>query len=259
MIASKSWKPRRQLAAGLFGALCAVAAAAEDHAAFPDHIVGDLGGMVYAAGTPIRGDSKSLLPLPYAYFDYQRFFTRLDTFGLKGCRMGYGHMEVVGRVNFDRIKTDTTALHGLTERKTSLPAGIGTYQLTPIGAFFAYAFHDFGESHGNLYELSYAAKLDLDRVVVYPRVGIDLRSAGWLGYYYGVSPTESAASGYGEYHPGRASTPYAVLMLETRLSGDWYGNLELRRDWLPQAVYASPLVKDKSRDSAFVAVAYRFK
>jgi outer membrane scaffolding protein for murein synthesis (MipA/OmpV family) len=47
-------------------------------------------------------------------------------------------------------------------------------------------------------------------------------------------------------------------MLETRISGQWYGDLELRRDWLPAAASDSPLLKDKTRDSAFVALAYRF-
>jgi outer membrane protein len=248
----------RWLASGIACALAAGAAAAET-AEFPDHLVGDLGGMVYAAGTPIRGESNSVLPLPYAYLDDGRFYARIDTIGIKGCKFGYGHLELAGRVTVDRIKTDTAALHGLTERKNSLPAGLGTFQTTPLGGIFAYAFHDFSESGGNLYELAYAAKIDFGRWVIYPEVGVDYRSRNWLAYYYGVSPTESAASGFAAYAPGGGSTPYGIVMIETRLSGDWYGNLQLRRDWLPAAAKDSPLVKEGHRDSAFVALAYRFK
>src|SRR5438105_10632263 len=107
----------------------------------PNRLVGDLGGGVYVTPSEIRDKSGSTHVLPYAYIDYGRFFSRIDTLGIKTFKMGYGYFELAGRVNFDGFTTSNSMLRGLNERKNSIPLGVGTFQETPIGAFSVNAFY----------------------------------------------------------------------------------------------------------------------
>ena len=48
----------------------------------PDHIVGDIGAAVYTSNLHIGTEGAQSLVLPYAFFDYQRFFARIDEVGM---------------------------------------------------------------------------------------------------------------------------------------------------------------------------------
>ena len=80
---------------------------------FPNRIQGDVGGAIYASNNPIRGDGSTLIAVPYGYFDYGRFFARFDTFGIKTLPLGYGYVEVVGRINLDGFQTNNSILRGI--------------------------------------------------------------------------------------------------------------------------------------------------
>jgi len=223
-------------------------------------IHGDLGGFVNAAQSPVRGGRKRVMLLPYAYFDYGSTYVRLDTFGVKTLPIGYGHLELAGRIKFDGYQTaGNAALQGINDRQNSIPVGLGSFQLTPIGGFFLYAFHDVNRSQGNLYEAVYVAKFALGEAAVYPQIGIELNSGKYNQYYYGVSASESAASGYAAYTPSASTSPLLKVMLEVPLAEGWYANLYLRRKWLGAAIANSPLAGRKNEDNGFVGVAFRFK
>jgi outer membrane protein len=224
-----------------------------------DSIRGDLGGALYADHSPIRSVGTQELLLPYGFFDYGRFFARLDTLGIKTLPLAYGYLELAGRVKFDGYTTGNASLHGISERQNSLPLGIGTFQVTPVGAFFVNAFHDFNQSHGNLYEFVYAAEADLGWFVLYPQAGVEYYSDGYTRYYYGVSSAEAAASGYAAYAPGPATIPSLGLVLEISIRGNWYSNLYLRRRWLDSTLTRSPLVDTRFEDTGFVSINYRYK
>lgn len=247
------------LAAGLF---CAGTASAQNQAGddeFPSRVNGDIGLGVYYTSGIIRGRSESATVLPYGYFDYGRMFARIDTFGVKTVKMGYGYLELAGRVELDGFNTDTPGLQGLTRRKNSLPLGIGTLQETPVGAVFFNAFHDFNKSTGNLFDLTYVGKLSANGITFYPQVGAEYLSKQYVNYYYGVSTQEASASRYGRYQPGGAFNPFVAAMIETRISADWNLNLFLRHKWLAGSIHGSPIVDRKGMDTAFVSLAYRFK
>jgi len=85
----------------------------------PDHIVGDIGVAVYASNLHIGTEGTQSLILPYAFFDYQRFFVRIDEVGIKTFKMGYGYLEVIGKINLDSYKVKSplngTSLIGATQ------------------------------------------------------------------------------------------------------------------------------------------------
>lgn len=224
-----------------------------------DRLTGDLGVGLYDTLNIVRGDEDSLRVLPYAYLDYGRLFARIDTLGIKTVKMGYGYLELLGRVNFDGFDTGVPELQGLDKRSNSIPLGIGTFQKTPVGGFFLNGFHDVNDSGGNLFEAIYATRLTLGPVAFYPQVGIEYRDSRYVQYYYGVSQAEAVASGYPQYTPGGAFNPLAVLQVEVPVYGNVFLNLYWRHKWLDGSIKGSPLVVKGAADTGFVALSYRFK
>ena len=239
--------------------LLAPATASAQAAPLVDHLVGDVGVGVYGTQSVIRSKDANTLVLPYVYADDGRFFARVDTLGIKTVKLGYGYLELAGRVSQEGWRADTAALSGLGDRKTPIPLGIGTFQQTPYGGVFLNAFVDANKSHGMLLEAVYAARFELGRWSFYPQLGLEYRNAKYSNYLYGVTPAESAASGYAAYNAGASSTPLVGLAANVHLNEDWVLNLQLRRKWLDSTVYNSPLVSQKTQDSGFVALSYRFR
>lgn len=226
---------------------------------FPLRVEGDVGLGGYYTRSIIRGKAEPAYVLPYGYFDYGRMFARIDTLGVKTVKMGYGYLELVGRVSLDGFKTDTASLQGLTERKNSIPLGIGTFQETPVGAFFVNAFHDVNKSQGNLFEVIYVGELTAPRVTFYPQIGAEYLSKQYVSYYYGVSAQEATTSQYGAYHPGGALNPFLATLIDAKITEKWHLNFYLRHKWLANSIHDSPIVGRKGMDTAFVALSYRFK
>lgn len=227
---------------------------------FKSHLRGDLGLFANATSSPINGIGSSTSLLPYAYFEYGRLFGRIDTFGIKTMPLGYGHLELVGQIRQDGFQTaDHVELTGIAERDNSLPVGLGTFQLTPLGGVFLYSLHDTSRSHGNIYQAFYVVKMSLGEVTLYPQIGIEHLSSDYNRYYYGVSTDESALSGYARYDPPAATNSLLSVLLEVPIGNGWLANIYLRRKWLGDAVTGSPLLDETFEDNGFVSVAYRFK
>ncbi|EJN04665.1 MipA/OmpV family protein, partial [Herbaspirillum sp. YR522] len=241
--------------------LCAAPAMAQqataptDSLALQDRIVGDLGAGVFHLERNVLGKSDQNKVLPYAYFDYGRFFARLDTFGVKTARIGAGYLEFAARASFDGFDAE----RGLRRRSNPVPLGIGTYQETRYGAFFLNAFYDVNDSHGSLFEAIYAAQLTAGPFNLYPQLGVERRSASYNNYFVGVTANESVASGYRQYQAGASTNPILGLSADVALPDNWRLNLTWRRKWLGNAVSDSPLVNHKIEDMALVAVSYHFK
>jgi MipA family protein len=224
-----------------------------------DKLVGDVGGAAFLTQSVILSKDGKASVLPYGFFDYGRFFARVDTLGLKTIQLGDGYLELAGRVSQDGWRADTAALAGLSERKTSIPLGIGTFQKTPYGAFFLNAFVDANKSHGALLDATYAAQFKLGNWSFYPQLGLEYRNAKYNNYFYGVTPAESNASGHAAYNAGATTTPMLGLAADVPLGEPWVLSLQLRRKWLAAAVHNSPLVNRKTQDTGFIALSYRFK
>jgi len=231
----------------------------DDAKEFRNRIDGDIGVGGYYTRSVIRGKSERTQALPYAYFDYGRAFARIDTFGIKTLKVGYGYLELSGRVSLDGFKANTTSLRGLNDRKDPVPLGIGTLQETPYGALFINAFHDVGKSNGNLLEMIYAGQFEMPRLSVYPQIGAERVSRQYVNYLYGVSTREAVTSQYGPYQGGSATNPYIALLIDRTISDDWHLNIYVRHKWLASSIQDSPIVSRKTMDNAFASISYRFK
>jgi outer membrane protein len=221
------------LAAGL----AATAARADDGV----HFVGDLGLGVQRVQASAPGASARTWALPYAYGDLGRLFVREDTFGAKLVPVGWGALELVGRVSTEGSDGDGP---GLAHRTNPRPVGLGTFQETPWGGVFADAFVDT-VSGGTLLEMSYAAELPVGPVTLYPQAGLARRSARYEAHLYDVH----AAS----------TTPVLQLSGELPLADTWVALAHLQWEPFDAATRASPRVAARSRASALLALAWRFK
>lgn len=235
------------------------AAAAADPQALPSTVTGDLGLAAYSHRRPVPTEDRSTSLLPYAVLDYQRFFARLDTVGIKTLPVGTGWLELALRINFDGFRTDPAALPGISARRDSVPIGIGTLQRTPYGALLLNAFHDVGPSGGQIVEAIWTGRFKGGGFTLYPQAGVDWRSRAYTDYYYGVSTGEAAANGrIASYAPGGALSPLAGVLAEYELTESMKLVGYLRRRWLPASITDSPLVNRRALDTAFIGVAWKF-
>jgi outer membrane protein len=226
---------------------------------FPQRLDGDVGLGSYYTHSVIRSKSEEVSVLPYADFTYGRFFARVDTLGIKTTKLGYGYLELVGRVSQDGFSTDTPVLQGLGKRETPLPLGIGTLQVTPLGGIMINAFHDVHRSKGNLFEVLYAGEFDLPRVTFYPLLGAEYQSEKYVRYLYGISAQESVASSYAAYTPTGTYNEFIGLIADVDLSAGYHLNCYARRKWLGDSIRLSPIVGQRYLDTGYIALSYRFK
>ncbi len=203
--------------------------------------IGDLGIGVGRSQASAPGAAARTWALPYAYGDLGRLFVREDTFGAKLVPVGWGALEVVGRVSTEGSDADGP---GLAHRRNPRPVGLGTFQETPWGGVFADAFVDT-VSGGTLLEASYAAELPIGPLTLYPQAGVARRSGRYDAHLYGVR----AAS----------TTPVLQLSGELPLAGAWVALAHAQWEPFDRAVRASPRVDTRSRASALLALAWRFK
>lgn len=248
------------LCAGLVAADARAEAAPAGPDALAERIQGDIGVLADGEQSPIKGERTTTQVFPFAFFDYGRLYARVDTFGVKTLHMGDGYLELTGRVALDGVKAaDNAALRGIQDRQDSVPLGLGTFQITPIGGFFVYALHDFNRSQGNLLELTYVAELDVGRVTIYPEAGFEHFTRQYTQYYFGVSPSEAAASGYAPYTAGAATNPFLCLFVQVQVARGWDADFYLRRKWLTAAMANSPLVDTTHPLTGFAAVTLHFE
>jgi len=247
----------RRLAIGLaVPALWASGAQAQTNP--PDHLVGLLGGAVYATQSVVVSKSNSIAPLPYALLDYGRFFARVETLGVKTVPLAYGHLELVARVSLEGFNVDTAELRGINDRGNPWPVGIGTFQETPLGAVMLNAFYDT-TSGGSLLESVYIGKFKLGSVPLYPELGLEWRSVKYVNHLYGVSAAEAQASAFSAYSAGASTMPWLGIATKIPLADQWVLSMQWRYKWLDDAIRNSPLVNVKTQNHAYIAVSYEFK
>ncbi len=226
----------------------------------PSGLSGDIGLSVYSQNAFTQGNTHTVDLLPYAYFDYGRFFARIDTFGIKTVPVAYGNLEIVTRYETEGFKPKGGAYSQINQRDSPIPLGLGTFQLTPIGAFFLYAFEDVTKSKGKIVEFTYAAEVDLpSSIKIYPLLGFDYKDKRYLNYFYGVSSNESQISGINSYSPSDGISPFAGLIIEVPLGGHWILNTFMRQKWLASTIVNSPLVTERRVDNIFTSLSYRFE
>lgn len=218
----------------------------------PEAFSGDIGaGVLHGASGILRVQAKTSA-VPYLNFEAGRLFARIDTFGVKVLPLGGAHLELLGQVRSDGYHGG-----GWSERQNSAPIGVGTLQITPIGAFGLNVLHDFGASGGSLLQARYLAELPIGRLVLYPEVGLERQSSRYARYDLGTTAADAALAGRA-YQPGAAQNAYLGGLIELSVSGPWMLNLYLRRVFTDRTLSNGPLVRPGHQDTALLSLAYRY-
>ena len=218
-----------------------------------DRYVGDLGLGGYQISRIAGTDAKPTL-FPYIYGDYGHFYGRVDTFGYKAMPMGFGHLELSTRISFEGFRPTQSAL---SRRESPRLMGLGTFQETPWGGLFVYAFRD-AVSGGSMLDVTYAAEFNWGRLTVYPELGLTRRSARYVQHLYGVTADQSQLAGVTAYAAGASTVPTAGWAMELPINDryKWVG--EVKRRWLDHSITQSPLVLHKTQDSVLLSLARVF-
>lgn len=216
---------------------------------------GDVGAAVYRTPAIARTADSSNAVLPYVYADYGPFYARINTLGYKVMPLGAGQLELATRIT---LEGNTSALAGIADRASPMPVGVGTFQKTAYGAFFAYAFHDT-KSGGSLLDLMYAAKFNVAGFSVYPQLGVERRSAKYVQHLYGVSAAESVASGLAAYAGQSDVAPNAGITVSYPLTAQYSVSYQFRKKWFAAGITDSPIVQNKSQQTSFLAVTREFQ
>ena len=218
---------------------------------------GDVGGAIYQTSGLYKNNSGSTSVLPYLYAENDYFFSRVDTFGAKLLPIGEGHLEVVARYSLEGYyPSHQTKLLNIAQRNNPEPVGIGTFQTFEWGAIFFYALKDL-VSHGDTEELTYASEFKSGPLTFYPQFGLERRSKRYITHLYGVSNTESLASGLPAYVPSASVNSTLGLAVEASLGKNLVAIYQYKIRKLDAAISDSPLVGAHHQSLQFIALAYR--
>ncbi len=191
---------------------------------------------------------------PYAEFEYGPFFSRVDTFGISTAPVAWGNLDLVTRV----LQEGSPAQAHLQARHSSIPVGLGTLQITPLGAVMLNMFHDLNKSGGNLIDGLVAEEFSLSNITFYPQLGVEWRSRAYVNYFYGISAIEALNSTIPVYQAQASSNYFTDLLTSVQVGGNWYLNLNLRQTWLDLPMANSPLIRRHSVNSGLLALCYRW-
>jgi len=224
------------------------------HVAYAEEsgLSGDIGLAITSTQAIVTGVKNDLGAMPYLNFEYGRAFARVDSLGVKVLPFGYGNLEVLGQYRADGYHSSVVS-----SRQGSIPLGLGTLQITPIGAFDVHALHDFGKSGGDIVQARYLAEIPFGRTKAYPELGVEYESSAYTGYYYGTTASDAVTLGRG-YTPGAAVNTFAGLLLKTQISGNWYATTYFRCTWLDSRISGSPIVTRGVQKSLMFSVLYQF-
>ncbi|MFT3735416.1 MAG: MipA/OmpV family protein [Rhodocyclaceae bacterium] len=237
----------RPLLCWSLAALCVPAALAAE-----DKLSGDAGLMVTHSQSIIRNGKGATGLMPFLALDYGRAFARLDTFGVKTLKFGYGHLELIGRYRPDGYDVD-----GLTRRGTPVPFGVGSLQVTPIGAFELNVVRDFNDSAGTVGMARYIAKFAKGPVSVYPEIGGEYLNRRYANYYYGTREADASTVGR-NYTASNALNFFVGSLLRYDLSDKYALQAYWRYTRYDDTITDSPLVRRSGRHSGFLAVTRSF-
>jgi hypothetical protein len=213
---------------------------------------GDVGMAVSNTQAVVRGAHDRNDLVPYLAFDAGPMFGRIDTFGVRTLPVGYGHLEILAQ-----FRNDGFSAPGLSRRQDSVPVGIGTLQIAPLGALEFRLLQDFGPSDGALFQARYLAEAKLNRLTLYPELGLEVMDRRYVDYYFGPRPLEVKPATQ-SWHASNAVNAFVGAMAELPITGRWVLSAYARYTQMDGHIAKSPLVSKASRSTAMLAVTYRF-
>lgn len=220
---------------------------------------GDTGIAVLHSSPPAQGIPASVRAIPYVYADWDRWFARIDTVGVRTLDMGYGALELAGRLGQDGFDPAKAGNPALRERVSSVWFGMGTFQVTPYGGIFLHAFHDVRRSKGTWVDAVYAAQFDWAGAKIYPSLGLEWRDARYTRYYFSQPASPTTPTDQPGFSPTQAWLPKLGVLVDVPWANDWHLIAAWNVKWRPSSLSDSPLAGATTESTALLGAAYRWK
>jgi len=219
----------------------------------------------YIQSQPYRDVSDIIIPSPVIFFDNGIFYVRWSRAGVyflgeKTDEYAWG-FSITGQPRPNYYKpTDSTTLTGLSEKKSSLEAGL---------AFSAKMGDSYIESMlltdvlGRYESWIFKTEIGHDFVVgdfaFYPSLILIYQSSEFINYYYGISQEDSLTSSYDTYSANAGFQLGFQTYIEYPFTDKLSALINLRYDKLSSEVTASPIVEDNYIYSGLVSLIYTFE
>ena len=161
--------------------------------------------------------------------------------------------------NFYASWSDNDRMKRLDDRYSTLMAGLNYTLRMPYGQASATVSTDIlGVNNGIKADVSYAYPVRFENVMISPAVGVQWTDTNYNDYYYSISSSESRASGFKEYNPESAFSPYAGLTMRMILTDDWSVVANAKALFLGNEITDSPMVERSTTYSFSAGLLYAF-
>ena len=228
-----------------------------------------LGAGPYFQTQPYKGASTIVVPSPVIFYDNGIVYARWTRFGL----YFYGHkankeagetyswgFSLTAQPRPNGYKpSDSDALRGLDEKKTSIEGGLA-FTIYGDGKYLeAMLITDLlGRNNSQIAKVETGFKKKLGDFTFYPSVVAVYESKKFTDYYYGISPKEAARTGYGVYEPTGGLRVAAQTYISYPIYKKWSAFFNLRVDRLSNNAKNSPIVSNSFMYSGLASVIYTF-
>ena len=223
----------------------------------------------YFQTQPYKDVSAIVVPSPVIFYDNGIVYARWTRFGL----YFYGHKakKDVGEVyswGFSLTAqprpngykpSDSDALKGLDEKKTSMEGGLAFTIYgndTYLEAMLVTDLLDRYDSYIAKVETGFKKKWG--DFTFYPSIVAVYESKKFTDYYYGISQEEAARTPYNVYEPSGGLRVAAQTYINYPIYKQWSAFFNLRIDRLTNNAKNSPIVTDSVVYSGLASVVYKF-
>ena len=162
-------------------------------------------------------------------------------------------------LQFDPDDSDNANVKKLDKRDGSAFANLGYSIRGDWGMVMASVSADIsGESDGFMSDVSYLKRFSFGEWGVTPQVGLNWTSDKFNEYYFGVSKSEAARTGFKEYTPDGSVSPYFRVLADWQFDNHWSFFAETSVRLHSDEVKDSPIMDKDTMTSIGCGVSYHF-
>lgn len=215
------------------------------------------GGMF--STTPYRGMDHDLIPLPFLFLEWNRFFIRGPGLGLHLYRSDAFSVDLLGRYRMEIYDADdSNYFRGMDDRDGTVEMGLALQWNLGIASLSLEGFSDILDEHGGQqYQLKIDKSFRFNRVFVTPSVGVSTQSQEYSDFAFGVTARE-ALPDRPEYELGWTVNWHTGVSIRAMINRRVMVILGANVELLDDEISDSPLVDRDILLSLRGGVSYRF-
>ena len=223
-----------------------------------------IGAGVYIQSQPYSDVSDIIIPSPVIFFDNGIFYVRWSRAGVyflgeKTDDYAWG-FSITGQPRPNNYKaSDSTVLTGLSEKKSSLEAGLAFSAKLGDSYIESMLLTDILDRYDSwIFKTEIGHDFILGDFSFYPSLILIYQSSEFINYYYGISKEDSLTSHYNIYTANAGFELGFQTYIEYPFTDKLSALVNLRYDRLSSQATASPIVEDNYIYSGLVSLIYTF-